>query len=273
MSRTSRRTAAAAMMLCLFGFGAAVSAAAAGVAEQIRQGVVAYAGKHFVTAGKHFGSALARQPASPTAALDLGTAQYRAGKYRKALASFRRAATDRLASGRVQELANYDQGKALAKLGDRARNPSTALGAYRKSVEAFHRALQIDPHLRNAAYNIEVVRRRMKRLERKLPKRPSGRPKGGGRKGKPGTASPSKTASSKAGSKRGGTARSAKPPASHAAGARQRRLGGRSKSSQGGARASSAASRAQQILNRENKHPRIMNVDNRQVSPRVAQDW
>ena len=186
MTRSKPRASAVAIGLCILGLGSIAPAVAGGIAEQVRNGISAYSGKHFAAAEKRFAAALAHEPGSPTAALDLGTAQYREGKYRKALSSFRRAATDRLASQRMQELATYDQGKALAKIGDRAAagNPAAAVGAYRKSVEAFQRALQVDPHLKSAAYNIEVVRRRIRRLEQKPPKRSPGRAPGTGGTGK-----------------------------------------------------------------------------------------
>lgn len=319
MRRVRGRTAVVVAALLALGLGSAVSAVAGGISEQVRQGIAAYTGKHFATAGKRFSSALAREPGSPTAALDLGTAQYRSGNYRRALSSFRRAATDRLASTRLQGLANYDQGKAFAKIGAHARNPSVAVGAYKKSAEAFHRALQIDHYFKNAAYNLEVVRRRIHRLEKKLPKRPSGRPSGKGHTGRgSGGASSSKNAQAKSPPKGKGSAGAsgrrsrAGGQASAGSGASKRRRasstrpenrgqgnarqsngvagsgshgssagsfaigkspGGRPAGPRSGPRASTAANAAQRILNEESKHPRIMNIDRRQVSPHVSRNW
>ncbi|HUX20231.1 MAG TPA: tetratricopeptide repeat protein [Spirochaetia bacterium] len=267
------------VLFVLLGFSVVGGLFASGVAEQIGAGGKAYSQERFAQAESDFKSALKREPASAAAAYDLGTAQYRQGNYPAALKSFRRAATADTASPSLQAKASYDQGKALAKLGDAAaaRSPATAMSDYQKGVESFQRSLQINPSNPNAGFNIEALRRRIQRLEQRSKENP--RP-GNGKQGEPpraahsGTsvqpnASPRDSARGNTGATPAPTKNSPRAPKAQAPQSSASAGVASSKSGQSGA----PGLTAQAILDSERNHPRIISIESQQVKPHVAQDW
>lgn len=241
---------------------------AGGVAERIHQGVSAYQRGHYGAAASAFESALKREPASPESAFDLGTAEYRDGKYSEALKSFQKAEAANAASPELQARASYDQGKSLAKLGDAqaAKNPRGAVGDYKKGVEAFTRTLQVDPSMKKAGYNIEVLRRRIQKLEQELKRQPRS-------KNQQGSSRSSKQQKSTSPANKRAAQNGPRPGKNpQAAGTKPRSQGPRP-SSGGKPESGTAQIGARQILNAEKDHRRIINLRTQQVSPHVAQNW
>lgn len=165
--RPERRAllAIGATLLLFFGLGCQ-AVAANGVAELVGKGVSSYDKGHFTAAARQFATALSRDPSSPRVAYDLGAAELGQGNDKKALTYLEQAENSPDAAGSLQAAASYDKGEAYAALGAAAdADPSAALAYYRKSARAFHHALEISPSRSAAAYNLDIVRRRIKRLE------------------------------------------------------------------------------------------------------------
>ena len=249
---------------------------AGGVAEQIHHGVQAYQQHNFKAAAGAFESALKREPASPESAFDLGTAEYRDGNYSQALKSFQQAEAANTAPQELQARASYDQGKSLAKLGDAqvVKDPRGAVQDYKKGVEAFRRTLQVDPSMKKAGYNIEVLRRRIKKLEQKLKQQPppEGKPGSNGSTTKRQSPKTARKAASRAGSR---TNKGGKAPEKGAKKNGGARTGSQSAKpvTNGQQAGSGIQTTARQILSAEKDHRRIINLQSQQVSPRVAQNW
>ena len=246
---------------------------AGGVAEQIHKGVQAYQRQDYGAAVNAFSSALKREPTSPEAAFDLGTAEYREGKYSQALKAFQKAEAADTASQELQSRASYDQGKSLAKLGDAlaAKNPRGALSDYKKGIEAFTRTLQVEPSMKRAGYNIEVLRRRIEKLEQELKKQAQSKNDQKQHqnpvKKNPGRKNASSSPQQNGGQKEPRTGKSANEAGTRSGNQQQQ------PSSGGKAQSTKAQTTAQQILNAEKDHRRIITLQSQQVSPHVARNW
>jgi tetratricopeptide (TPR) repeat protein len=87
----------------------------------------------------------------------MGVALVRQENYPAALTAFQSLSE---ADRKIAPLVHYNQGNVLARLGQMlvSEDPQSAVELYNRSLAAFQRALSLDPGLRPAAYNLEVVR-------------------------------------------------------------------------------------------------------------------
>jgi tetratricopeptide (TPR) repeat protein len=150
-------------MTCLIGLGGTVSALGAGNSAQLRQGKRAFETGDFEKAFEHYTLAEEEQPQSAQAAYHLGTILYLQGNYHEALEAFQRVTPrDR----EIAVLATFSQGNSLARIGEleEKTNVSEALEYYWDSIGAYRRTLSLDPGFWDAAYNIEIVKYRIRNL-------------------------------------------------------------------------------------------------------------
>jgi Ca-activated chloride channel family protein len=122
-----------------------------------------------------------------------GTAQYRAGQYKEALADFTRASGPDAA---------YNQGNALARL-----------GRYQEAIAAYDKALAAQPHMGDALHNkaaVEALLRQQKKQEKQNQQQQQGQQKQGQQKQQQGQQSGQK--SSESGKQGGGKGDSSNHP-------------------------------------------------------------
>ncbi len=123
----------------------------------------------FEDATSKYGEALLDDPDSPLLNFNMGDANYKAGKYAEATASFSRvrAGDDQ---PKRQASAAYNIGNAQYRLGAAAEadKPQDALQAYAAALAAYRRALGADPTDRDAKFNYEFVSKKIDDLKKKL---------------------------------------------------------------------------------------------------------
>ena len=139
-------------------FGPAVDKVSArGTAELVAEGNAAYWDGGYERAATRYDAARerGRDPAVPL--FNLGVALFRQDNLPAALSAFEGVGAP---DPGLAPLVHYNQGSVLARLGEAAaeQDPQTGLNLYRLSVAAFKRALELEPDLLEAAYNVEVVR-------------------------------------------------------------------------------------------------------------------
>jgi len=116
-----------------------------------------------------YGESLVDDPDSPLLNLNMGDANYKAGKYAEALASFARVHSGDDDPKRVATIA-YNAGNAEYRLGaaSEAEKPEDALKAYAGALAAYRRALGADPKDTDAKFNYEFVSKKLDDLKKKL---------------------------------------------------------------------------------------------------------
>jgi Ca-activated chloride channel family protein len=123
----------------------------------------------FDAAISKYGEALVDDPDSPLLNFNMGDANYKAGKYAEATASFSRvrAGDD---DPKRQARTAYNIGNAQYRLGAAAEagKPQDALQAYAAALVAYRRALGADPTDQDAKFNYEFVSKKIDDLEKKL---------------------------------------------------------------------------------------------------------
>ncbi len=132
-------------------------------------------GNHLFDQGKFdeaiskYGEALVDDPDSPLLNFNMGDANYKAGKYAEATASFSRVrASDD--EPKRQARAAYNIGNAQYRLGAaaEAEKPQDALQAYAAALVAYRRAIGADPTDQDAKFNYEFVSKKVDDLKKKL---------------------------------------------------------------------------------------------------------
>lgn len=115
-----------------------------------------------------YGEALVDDPDSPLLNFNMGDANYKAGKYAEALASYARVRGDDDAP-RAAKTA-YNTGNAQYRLGAaaEAEKPQDALAAYAAALAAYRRALGADPTDQDIKFNYEFVSKKIEDLKKKL---------------------------------------------------------------------------------------------------------
>jgi Ca-activated chloride channel family protein len=123
----------------------------------------------FDAAINKYGEALVDDPDSPLLNFNMGDANYKAGKYAEATASFSRvrAGDD---DPKRQARTAYNIGNAQYRLGAAAEagKPQDALQAYAAALVAYRHALGADPTDRDAKFNYEFVGKKIDDLKKKL---------------------------------------------------------------------------------------------------------
>lgn len=130
---------------------------ARGARRYVEQGNTAFKRGSLAKAASSFEDARAENPDSPVPLFNLGVVLYEQGNFHAALTAFQSIET---ASGEIVPLIHYNQGNALARIGqmEESENPKEALDYYIKSIAAYKRALSTDSRHTESAYNIEIVR-------------------------------------------------------------------------------------------------------------------
>jgi len=142
----------------------AAGAAGAGAAELVAEGNEHYAQGALAEAAAGYEKARQADPALAVPLYNLGVVLYRQGNLPAALSAFQGVPE---APPRWAASLHYNQGNTLANLGRAAlqEQPVQALELLRRSLGAFRRALELDGSYRQAAVNLEVVRRWLAELE------------------------------------------------------------------------------------------------------------
>jgi Ca-activated chloride channel family protein len=145
-----RRAATVALVWLTFGWGLLLPgrAAAERAGALVRRGLERYDAGDFAAAEKAFVEAQVEAPTAPEIGLNLGNAQYRAGKFEDALASY--SAALREADDKLRPQVLYNRGNAAFRL-----------GRLDDAVRDYQAALEADPKDRDARLNLEFARRKL----------------------------------------------------------------------------------------------------------------
>jgi Ca-activated chloride channel family protein len=137
--------------------------------DRIAEGNRLFKQGKFDDAINKYGQALVDNPDSPLLNFNMGDANYKAGKYAEAMASYARVRGIGEDSKRAARTA-YNIGNAQYRLGAaaEAKNPQDALKAYALALAAYRRALGADPTDRDAKFNYEFVGKKFDDLKKKL---------------------------------------------------------------------------------------------------------
>jgi Ca-activated chloride channel family protein len=158
--RNARRTVTAAMLLAACAFPIRAQSAA----EWIRQGNDAFAIHEYEIAATCYRNAAGILPASPQVQFDLGIANYKAGGYAAAAQAFARAA-GRATDPKLQAKSLLGEGNTSFRTAP-AGDSLDAVHALQRAIELYASALSADPKLQDAAYNLEIARKKLEDLKR-----------------------------------------------------------------------------------------------------------
>jgi Ca-activated chloride channel family protein len=116
-----------------------------------------------------YGDVLVDHPDSPLLNFNMGDANYKAGKYAEAIASFSRVRSDDQATTRAAKTA-YNIGNAEYRLAAaaEAEKPHDALKGYAAALVAYRRAIVANPADQDAKFNYEYVTKKIDDLKKKL---------------------------------------------------------------------------------------------------------
>ena len=137
--------------------------------DRVVAGNRAFHAGEFTDAIEAYGQGLVDHPDSPVLNFNMGTANYKAGKYTEAISSFSRVQPQAADPKRTAKT-TYNTGNAQYKLGAHAeeQNPQAALAAYTNALASYRRALDADPTDRDTKFNYEFVTKRLEELQEKL---------------------------------------------------------------------------------------------------------
>jgi len=140
----------------------------------------AYKKGDYAAAEKAFADAAKGNPATPALPYDLGTVQYREGKFPEAAAAFQQSIA-KSPSGNLKRLADqedayYDLGNALYRSGQATEhsNPQDTLQKWNDAVKAYDTALQLRADDADAKYNRDLVKRKIDALQQNSPQNQGG---------------------------------------------------------------------------------------------------
>jgi Ca-activated chloride channel family protein len=137
--------------------------------ERIAEGNRLFDQGKFDDAITKYGEALVDDPESPVLNFNMGAANYKAGKYEEAMASFSRVRPEDKHPQRLAKAA-YNAGNVQYRLGAamEAERPQDALKLYAGALVEYRRALGTDPTDRDAKFNYEFVGKKIEDLKKKL---------------------------------------------------------------------------------------------------------
>jgi tetratricopeptide (TPR) repeat protein len=134
-------------------------------AEWIRQGNDAFAVKEYEAAATCYRHAASILPASPQVQFDLGVAMYKAGLYYAAAPAFAQAA-DRARDPKLQARSLLGEGNSFFRTASPS-DLSQAIRTLERAIELYSSALAADPKIPDAAYNLEIAKKKLEELRRK----------------------------------------------------------------------------------------------------------
>ena len=141
----------------------------------------AYHKGDYAAAEKAFADAAKGDPGTPALPYDLGTAQYREGKFPQAVAAFQQSIAKSPSSNPKrladQEDAYYDLGNALYRAGQATEqtNQQDTLQKWNDAVKAYDTALQLRADDADAKYNRDLVKRKIDALQQNSPQNQGGK--------------------------------------------------------------------------------------------------
>jgi tetratricopeptide (TPR) repeat protein len=145
-------------------------AAALGVGAQadasVPQAESDYRNGKFAQAAEEYRRASDQHPGDPRLQLNLGTATYKSGNYAAAAAALQRALhTEHLA---LQQQAYYDLGNVEYRQGEKTSQsvPQQTIDRWKESIASYEAALKLSPTDPDAAYNRDLVKRKLAELEK-----------------------------------------------------------------------------------------------------------
>lgn len=132
-----------------------------------QQGEQAYQEKHYDQAQKHFEQGLNTQPNDPILNYNQGNALYRSGKYDQALKSYQKSleAPDNPSAQSTppKNDAWYNLGNSYYRQGQ--KNPQQSQEAWKKAIDAYQKALKIDPKDTQALENLNFVQKQLEKQQ------------------------------------------------------------------------------------------------------------
>jgi Ca-activated chloride channel family protein len=159
-SRNALRTVKAAMALAACAFPIRAQSAE----EWILQGNDAFAMHEYAIAATRYRIAEGILPASPQVQYDLGIANYKAADYTAAAQAFARAA-QRATDPKLRGKSLLGEGNTFFRTAS-AGDPLEAVHALQRAIELYSGALSADPKLQDAAYNLEIARKKLEDMKR-----------------------------------------------------------------------------------------------------------
>lgn len=154
--------AAAALALC------ASPARAQSAAEWMRQGDRAYAIQQYAAAAACYRNAAGILPASPQVQFDLGVVMYKSGLDPPAAEAFARAAV-RARDPKLQAKSLLGEGNAYFRTSAESESlgdPREVVRALEQAIELYTSALAADPKSQDAAYNLEIAKKKLEDMKR-----------------------------------------------------------------------------------------------------------
>ena len=171
--RTSNFTSACAGSLAIIPLLCAIPVNAQSARNLVQQGNQAYESGNYKDALDSYEEAAALEPDSARIWFNKGDALYQQGEFDKAADAYEQAAL-RGEDSRIEALSKFNQGNASFRGGIELaqENPKQALAGIERGVRLYQDALDLDPSLNDARYNVEVARRAMKALMEQLQNQP-----------------------------------------------------------------------------------------------------
>ncbi|GAB4180453.1 MAG: hypothetical protein Kow00108_16860 [Calditrichia bacterium] len=136
-----------------------ISGARADVWNTTRKGIEAYKNKNYELSAKYFEEALKENPSDNTLYYNLGTALAASDKAEDAIKLLKKASRD--AKPEIKEKAFYNLGNAFFNQ-----------QKYKEALQAYREALKIDPSDKDAKYNYELTRNKLKEQQQQQQNQP-----------------------------------------------------------------------------------------------------
>ncbi len=158
-------------VLCVWALFAPWCAGAESAGSLVKTGNGLYAAGEYDKALEAYEKALSEQPGAGEILFNQGNALFRKGELDKAREAYQ-AAVLHTKDPALEASAHYNLGNAVFEEGRKLleNDPQKALSQWGESVRHFQDALRIEPHFREAAQNVEMVRMSMKDLADRLKK-------------------------------------------------------------------------------------------------------
>jgi len=129
------------------------------VGKLVAKGNKKFAGEDYDGAMKFYEEASVKAPESPIVFFNMGDVLFMKGRYDEAREKFQEAA-EKTKDLHLEALSWYNTGNCAFKQAERQMDSDLrkALDYYRESIQFYQTALEKDPELKEAAYNLEVTR-------------------------------------------------------------------------------------------------------------------
>jgi Ca-activated chloride channel family protein len=141
----------------------------------------------FDQAVQYYQESLKKDTANPALHFNLGDSLYRKEAYEQAITEFNEAIkTDDLA---MQARSYYNRGNCRYNIGSKTEqtDPEHTISQWQQAVESFQAALKLDPEDKEAAHNLELVKKKLEQLQEQQEQKKSGQqcdnPQNKGKKG------------------------------------------------------------------------------------------